>query len=64
MIQRVNPEITEENTLSREGAARGAAVGAENAHIAPDLQSVIERWPELSEAVKASIVAMVVAGDE
>ena len=40
-------------------AAPGAAVGAENAPIDPDLQSIIERWPELPDAVKADIVAMV-----
>jgi hypothetical protein len=47
------------NADSRESAARGAAVGAANAHIDPDLQAVIERWPDLPDAVKSGIVAMV-----
>ena len=59
MSQRVTPENPEENAPSREGAARGAAVGAEDAPIDPDLQAIIERWPELPEAVRTSIVAMV-----
>ena len=58
MIQRVTPENPEENTHSLEGAARGAAVGAENAPIDPDLQAIINRWSDLPEAVKASILSM------
>jgi hypothetical protein len=38
-----------------------AAVEHENARIDPDLQAIIERWPDLPDAVKASIVAMVTA---
>ncbi len=46
MIQRVSAENPEENVHSREGAARGAAVGAENAPVDPDLQAIIKRWPD------------------
>ena len=62
MSQRVAPKNIEENTHFQEGAARGAAVGAENAApIDPDLQSIIERWSDLSEAVKDDLLAMVKA---
>ena len=40
-------------------AAAGAAVETVAATLAPDLQSVIEQWPDLPPAVKAGIVAMV-----
>ncbi len=57
-------ETTEEYAHSQRRAARGAAVGAENAPIDPDLQSIIERWPNLSETVKASIMAIVKPADD
>ena len=41
------------------GAAARAAVSAENSPIDPDLQALIEAWPDLSDAVKAGILAMV-----
>ena len=59
MIQRVSAEIPEKKAHSRGSAAPGAAVGAENTPIDADLQVIIQRWPELSEAVKAGILAMV-----
>ena len=40
-------------------AAAGAAVETVAATLDPDLQSVIEQWPDLPPAVKAGIVAMV-----
>ena len=40
-------------------AARVAAVGAESASIAPDLEAIIDAWPALPAVVKAGIVAMV-----
>lgn len=42
-------------------AAAGAAVETAAAALDPDLQSVIEQWPDLPPAVKAGIVAMVKA---
>jgi len=64
MIQPATPVNPEENAYSRGSAAPGAAVDAENTPIDADLQAVIQRWPELPEAVKAGIVAMVqAAGD-
>ena len=57
--QSATPENPEENALSRDSAAPGAAVGAQNTSIDPDLQAIIERWPELPDTVKAGILAMV-----
>ena len=59
MIQRVNPEIPEKNAHSENCAAAGAAVESENASIDSDLNAIIERWPELPEAMKAGISLMV-----
>ena len=44
-------------------AAAGAAVETAAAALDPDLQSVIEQWPDLPPAVKAGIVAMVRASN-
>ena len=57
--QTTDSENPEENALSRDSAAPGAAVDAQNTSIDPDLQAIIERWPELPDAVKAGILAMV-----
>ena len=51
-----NPE---KNTLSEMRAALGAAVGAENGPVDDDLRAIIERWPDLPDAVKAGMLAMV-----
>ncbi len=59
MIQRVSAKNAGENAHSGERAALGAAVGAENALIDPDLQAIIGTWPALSDAVKKEILAMV-----
>ena len=59
MSQSATRENTEENASFGESAAQGAAVGAENAAIDPHLQAIVERWPDLSEPVKAGIVALV-----
>ena len=44
-------------------AAPDAAHETAAAALDPDLQSVIEQWPDLPPAVKAGIVAMVRASD-
>jgi hypothetical protein len=43
------------------GAAVGAAANAETAAIDPALQAVIQAWPDLPEAIRAGILAMVQA---
>ena len=63
LISNQTPEFenTEQNAHSQQGAAQGAAVGAENASIDPGLQTIVERWPGLPDALKAGILAMVQA---
>ena len=51
-------------TSVEEGAAKCAAVDTENAYIDPDLQAIIERWPDLPDDVKAAIMAMVMTAGE
>ena len=53
------PENPEENARFGKSAAQGAAVAVQNASMDPQLQAIIERWPDLSEPVKAGIVAMI-----
>ena len=62
MSHAATAENPEENDISHEGAAQGAAVGAEQAGIDPDLAAVIEAWPELPEAVRRTVVLMVRVG--
>jgi len=57
-------EKPRENNDSREIAAPGAAVDAQNVFVDPELRSIIARWPDLPNAIKAGIVAMVSAADE
>ncbi len=57
--QFATPKITEENALSQQSAAQGAAVGAANGPIDPELQTIVERWPGLPDALKAGILAMI-----
>jgi hypothetical protein len=64
MIQPATPENPEENALSWDSAAPGAAVDAQNPPIDSDLQAIIEQWPELPDAVKAGILAMVRTPDD
>ena len=57
--QPATPEIPEGYADSHKRAAVGAAVGQENGVIDPDLQSIIERWPDLPDPIRAAIVALV-----
>jgi hypothetical protein len=59
MSHGVNAENPEENSDSKSIAAPGAASGIGNTPIDVDLQAIIERWPDLPDAVKAGIAAMV-----
>ena len=49
------------NVSATESAAPDAAVGAANAPIDADLQVILDRWSDLSDSVKSSILAMVLA---
>ena len=40
-------------------AANVAAVEAKTAHIDPDLETIVNAWPDLPDEVKADILAMV-----
>ena len=47
-----------------QGAAFGAAAEPETVAIDPDLQAVVAAWPDLPEAIRGGIAAMVkAAGD-
>ena len=50
--------------ISKTGGAESGAVDARNGLDDADLQAIVECWPDLPQAVKADIVAMVqAAGD-
>jgi hypothetical protein len=40
------------------------AVETKTAHVAPELQAVIDAWQDLPEAIKAGILAMVAAASQ
>ena len=44
-----------------QSGAKSGALSAEVGSIDPDLEAIVECWPNLSNAVKASILAMVTA---
>ena len=50
---------TGNNAIQGRGGAECGAVGAQSALMVPDLQAIIKAWPELPDAVKAGILAMV-----
>ena len=52
---------TEKQSLCTEGGAESGAVGAPDRPTDPDLQHLITAWPDLPDAVKAGITAMVQA---
>ena len=59
MIQRVTPDNPGKNTHSENCAASGAAVGPVNAPADPDLQVIIEAWPNLESKVREAVVTLV-----
>ena len=59
MIPLAGAENLEENAHFENCAAPGAAPEMHNVLIDPELQSVIERWPNLPATLKAGILAMV-----
>jgi len=50
---------SKKTALTQRSAAKCAARGADNGPIDADLTFVIERWPGLSEPIKAGILAMI-----
>ena len=59
MIPHVTLKNPEKNAHSQSGAAHSAADEHAEGPIDPDLRDVIQRWPDLPEAVRAGILAMV-----
>ena len=59
MIPRVTPENPEKNTHSENRAAPGAATDPANAPADPDLQVIIEAWPNLESKVREAVVTLV-----
>ena len=57
-------ENAEENSVSQDSAAHGAAVQQDHGPNDPDLVAIIEAWPELSEAVKAAFMALLAASND
>ena len=59
MIPHVTPKNAGENAQSQKGAAHFTADEHAEGPIDPDLQDVVQRWPNLPEAVRTGILAMV-----
>ncbi len=59
MIPLLTPLNPEGKANSEKCAAAGAAVELDNSTLDPDLQTIIDRWPALPDAIKAGIIAMV-----
>ncbi len=45
--------------LVHQSAAESGAVEAANGKCDPNLQLIVDRWPQLPDAIKAGIIAMV-----
>jgi hypothetical protein len=58
-LRATTSDTTELGKSPNPDAAKSGAFRAANALVDPDLQAIIERWPELPEVVKAGILAMV-----
>ena len=56
-------ENVEKNALSQNSAAPGAADGTREAIVDADLQAIIDRWPDLSEATRRAILAAIEEGN-
>ena len=61
---RTNAENAGNIAIPDQSGAESGSVGAPNAPLDPNLELVIDRWPALSEAVKADIVALVQRASE
>jgi len=56
-------KTTGKTGVSAKGGAKSGAVGAPSVPIDPDLQAVIEAWPQLPASVKTDILARVQAAE-
>ena len=64
---KASPQVTQSKKLRHGKKAIGGNTGGrepENANSAPDLQAVIDAWPDLPDPVKAGILAMVKAATQ
>ena len=59
MIQHATPINIEEKGDSQESAAPAQQLCQETLLIDPELQSLVDAWPNLSESTKADILALV-----
>jgi len=57
-------ETTGEMALSETGGAKSDAIGARSDLCDAELRTIIERWPDLADAIKAGILAMVRSADQ
>ena len=55
------PDSQGERHISEGTGADAGAVETKNAHDDADLQAIMDAWPDLPEAIKAGIMAMVTA---
>jgi hypothetical protein len=53
------PQNTGETAISEIGGAKSGAFSPDFEQIDPDLQSILDAWPTLPEAVRAGILAMI-----
>ena len=58
-IIRQGPQNPRETGILENAGANAGALETKLRHIDADLQAVIDAWPDLPEAVKSDIVAMV-----
>ena len=56
---RTTAEYAGKTAVAGQSGAESGALLVESDSIGPDLQMIIERWPELAAAVKADILAKV-----
>ena len=53
------PKNTGKTAILGCGGAESGALGVRQAHVDTELSTLIDAWPELSEAIKAGILALI-----
>ena len=61
MIPPVTPENAVKTAFFESGAPNLTPTGIDDLKVDVDLQTIVERWSELPDAIKAGILAMVMA---